>query len=123
MSFAAVKALRESYIRQCSQEPWGEAAAVAVLLGFERISRDSRFSSRTDRDGVDWDEILADVTWSPTELFLINSAATLWNSRNGKVDLGRLYSLDGTFWQVWLQMILAAHTGRVHDGAGERPES
>lgn len=113
MSQADVRNLREMFVRRCATSPWGEAAAVAVLLGFERISCDKRFASRTDREGVDWDEVLADGTWSSTERFLLESAACLWNSRNGKVDLGQIYSLDGNFWKVWHDMVIAVRTGRV----------
>lgn len=113
MSRAEVENLRQTYVRQCSSEPWGEAAAVAVLLRFERISGDNRFASRTDQDGVDWPEVLADSTWSSTERFLIASAAALWNSRNGAVDLSRIAWLDDTFWQVWHDMVIAARTGRI----------
>ena len=118
MSRADVEDLREMYVRQCSADPWGEAAAVAVLLGFGRISGDNRFASHTDRAGVSWGEVLADSTWSPSERFLIASAAALWNGRHGPVDLSRVSWLDDTFWGVWHEMVLAARTGRI-PGPGE----
>lgn len=123
MSRADVTTLREKHIREISQEPWGEAAAVAVLLGFERITGDNRFEAHVDQTGVHWDEVLADGTWSPSERFLIASAAALWNGRNGQVDLSRVSWLDDRFWRVWHDMVIAARTGRIPARHEEETES
>jgi len=119
VSQSDVKNLREKAVRRCSAGPWGEEAAVAVLLGFDRIAGDRRFWMHVDQAGVDFDPILADDTWSTTERFLIATCACLWNSRHGPVDIGQVYSLDSTFWQVWHDMVTAARTGRVPAGTGE----
>jgi hypothetical protein len=113
VSRADVQRLREDFDRRLARSKWGEAAAVAVLLRFERISLDSRLAACTDQEGINWDWVLNDGTWSTNERFLLETAANLWNSRNGKVDLGQVYSLDGTFWRVWSDMVIAARSGRI----------
>ncbi len=117
MSRADVAALRERCIRECARERWGEAAAVAVFPGCERITSDGRFHRHADSDGVAWDAVLADRTWSPAERFLIATAAALWTGRRTGADMSRIGFLDDGFFAVWLAMVTAARTGRVQDAA------
>lgn len=116
MSRADVAALREQYIRQTSREPWGEAAAVVVLLGFDPIVQDDRFAKHVSPCGVDWDSVMADKTWSPTERFLIATATGLWSGRRTMADISRVTRLDGRFLRTWLEMISAAVDGRAPGG-------
>lgn len=113
MSQADVAYLRQEYIRQSTGEPWGEAAAVAVLLGFEPVAADKRLARHVARDGVRWDALLADRTWSAGERFLIATAAGLWNGRLTQVGISQVAFLDDAFFTTWLAMIAAACTGRV----------
>jgi hypothetical protein len=116
VSRAGVAALRGQYIRETAREPWGEAAAVVVLLGFDPIAHDDRFAEHTSPSGVDWDSVMADKTWSPTERFLIATAAGLWSGRRTMADISRVTRLDGRFLRTWLEMISAAVDGRVPEG-------
>jgi hypothetical protein len=113
MSKADVAALRREYILGTAREPWGEAAAVAVLLGFEPVAADKRFAAHARRDGVGWDAVLADETWSSGERFLIATAAGAWNGRRTMVDISRVAWLDDRFLQTWLAIIQARIDGRV----------
>jgi hypothetical protein len=114
-----VAALRQQYVNGTRREPWGEAAAAAVLLGFEPVSADRRFAAHVDRDGVDWDAVLADKTWTATERFLIATAAGAWNGRRTLIDISRVAWLDDTFLQAWLGIIRARIDGRVQDGTSD----
>jgi hypothetical protein len=123
MSFSDVERLLDEYSLRCARSPWGEAAAVAVLLRFGRLSTDRRFSGRVDEEGVDWDAVLADGTWSETEWFMLASAAGLWmGRRSAKVGISDVGSLDDEFFGVWDDMITAYRTGRipVRPGQGDR---
>ena len=51
MSQADIAFLRQEYIRQSTAQRWGEAAAVAVLLGFEPIAGDDRLARHASRGG------------------------------------------------------------------------
>lgn len=114
MSQADVAYLRQEYARQSAGQPWGEAAAVAVLLGFEPVAADERLARHVSRDGVRWDALLADRTWSSGERFLIATGAGLWNGRRrDQVGIAQIVFLDDTFFTAWLAMIAAACTGRV----------
>lgn len=113
MSRADVAGLRDRYVRLASQDSWGEAAAVAVLLGFGPIADDDRFAGHVEPGGVYWDRIMADKTWSPSERFLIATAAGLWSGSRTMADISRVVKLDGRFLQTWLEMISAACGGRV----------
>ena len=108
-----VEALREKLARESSQHRWGEAAAVAVLLGFEPVAGQGRLAVHASSDGIDWEAVLADKTWSPSERFLIGTAAGLWSGRRTMVDISRVAFLDDAFLQAWQDMITAALTGRV----------
>lgn len=119
MSRADVAALRREYILTTVTEPWGEAAAVAVLLGFEPVAADKRFAAHARRDGIDWDAVLADATWSSGERFLIATAAGAWNGRRTMVDISRVAWLDDRFLQTWLAIIQARLDGRVPADAEE----
>jgi hypothetical protein len=48
MAEADVAALRAWYVQACAASPWGEAAAVAVLLGFERVASRPEFARYGD---------------------------------------------------------------------------
>ena len=110
---ADVAALRRECINVTQIEPWGEAAAVAVLLGFEPVAADKRFAAHVDRDGINWDAVLADETWSTGERFLIATAAGLWSGRPHGADVCRSAFLDDDFYEVWLAMVTASRTGKV----------
>lgn len=113
---AQMASLRDEYLGACSRQPWGEAAAVAVLLGFEALASDGRLARRTSSSGVDWDAVLDDRTWSPSERFLVATAAGLWRGRRTQADISRVPFLDDAFFAVWLDMVTAARTGRVPTG-------
>jgi hypothetical protein len=113
VSRADVNALREEYRRASAREPRGEAAAVAVLLGCERLACDDRLARHAGKDGVRWDAVLAESTWSPTERFLLATAAGLWTGRRAEAGISRLGFLDDGFYAVWQAMVTAARTGRI----------
>jgi hypothetical protein len=52
--------LRAKYVTACTIEPWGEAAAVAVLLGFGPIAARPEFARHVTMGGVGWDKVLAE---------------------------------------------------------------
>ena len=113
MADVDVKALRAKYITACALEPWGEAAAVAVLLGFEPIASRREFARHVTRSGVGWDKVLAESVWPASERFMIATAAGLWTSRAHGADVCRVPFLDGEFYAVWLAMVTASLTGKV----------
>ena len=113
MSRADIAALREQYTRQSSQAHWGEAAAVAVLLGFTPIAGDDRLARHASPDGIAWEAVLADKTWSSTERFLIATAAALWGGRRTMADISQVTRLDDDFFRTWLDMVNAAMEGHV----------
>jgi hypothetical protein len=113
MSRAVIAFLRQEYIRQSTGQRWGEAAAVAVLLGFERIAGDDRFARHARRDGIAWDAVLADKTWSTGERFLIATAAGAWNGRRTMIDISRVAYLDDAFFGTWMDIIRARMDGHV----------
>jgi hypothetical protein len=112
---ASVAALRCKYIQATSKDRWGEAAAVAVLLGFEPIAADPRFARHVTRDGIDWDALLAE-SWSPTEQLLIGTAAGIWSGSRTLVDISRVTRLGDEFFGTWTAMIAAMDTGHVPGG-------
>ena len=65
MADADVAALRAKYMTACAIEPWGEAAAVAVLLAFEPIASRREFARHVTRSGVHWDPVLAEPAGRP----------------------------------------------------------
>jgi hypothetical protein len=111
-----VAALRQHYVSTTRREPWGEAAAVAVLLGFAPVAADKRFYAHAGRDGIDWDAVLADETWSSGERFLIATAAGAWHGRRTLIDISRVAWLDDRFLATWLNIVRARIHGRVPDG-------
>ena len=123
MSQAYVAYLRQEYIRQSTGQGWGEAAAVAVLLGFKPIAGDKRLARHADRDGLDWEAILADKTWSPSERFLIATAAGAWSGQRTMIDISRVAYLDDNFFSTWMDIIRACTHGHVPNcpESGERP--
>jgi hypothetical protein len=114
MSAADVAALRAEYAAACARQRWGEAAAVAVLLGFGPVAGHQGFSRHVSAAGADWDEILAGP-WSSGERFLIETAAALWRGW-GTADISRVAFIDDTFFTAWLAMITAARSGRLPQG-------
>ena len=114
MSAADVAALRAEYAAACARQRWGEAAAVAVLLGFRPVAGHRGFSPHVSAGGVDWDTVLA-VPWSSAERFLVETAAALWRGR-GTAEISRVAFVDDSFFAAWQAMITAARSGRVPDG-------
>ncbi|HTQ93460.1 MAG TPA: hypothetical protein VMK84_28585 [Streptosporangiaceae bacterium] len=112
MADADVKALRAKYVTACALEPWGEAAAVAVLLGFRAIAWQHRFIRHVNKGGVDWPALL-DENWSECERFLIATAAGLWTGRPCGADVCKVPFLDDGFYETWLAMVTASRTGKV----------
>ena len=119
MSQADVAFLRQEYIRQSTGQGWGEAAAVAVLLGFKPIASDDRLARHADRDGIEWEAVLTDKTWSSGERLLIATAAGVWSGQRTIVDISRVAYLDNAFLGTWMDIIRACTEGHVPD----RPES
>ena len=109
---ASVAALRRKYVQATSKDRWGEAAAVAVLLGFEPIAADPRFGRHVTRDGISWDALLAE-SWSPAEQLLIGTAAGIWSGSRTLVDISRVTRLGDEFFAAWTAMITAMDTGHV----------
>jgi hypothetical protein len=123
-----VEALRERLASESSRNRRGEAAAVAVLLGFEPVASQDRLAAHASRDGINWEAVLADETWSTGERFLIATAAGLWSGRRTMVDISRVTHLDDAFLQAWQDMITAALTAtfpvtRPARGTAAPPES
>jgi hypothetical protein len=118
VSRADVAALRQQYARATASQPWGEAAAVAVLLGFEPIAGHDRFTPHVTRSGVDWDALLADRAWSSVERFLIGTSAGLWRGRGTQVDIGQVAFLSDDFLTAWLAMVTASVQGHVPASSG-----
>jgi hypothetical protein len=113
MADADVAALRDDLARQCAASRWGEAAAVAVLLGFEPIARHPRFARYAGPAGINWPEALRDRAWSDGERFLIATAAGLWGGRPCGADVSRVPFLSDDFYEAWLAMVTASRTGKV----------
>jgi hypothetical protein len=109
---ANVAALRRKYLEASARDRWGEAAAVAVLLGFEPIAADPRFARHVARDGINWDALLAE-SWSSTEQLLIGTAAGIWSGSRTMVDISRVTRLGDEFFGAWTAMITAMDTGHV----------
>jgi hypothetical protein len=116
MSRADVAALRQEYLQACSREGWGKAAAVAVLLGNERFAGDDRLCRHASKNGVDWDQVLAEGTWSSSEYFILATAAGLWTGRRTQIDISYVGYLDNNFYALWQAMLTAARAGRVPEG-------
>jgi hypothetical protein len=115
-----VEELRDRLTRASARARWGEAAAVAVLLGFEPVAGHERLTAHVGRDGIDWDAVLADQAWSPAERLLIATAAGLWSGRRTMIDISRVPFLHDDALQAWQDMITAALTGRVPAATGRR---
>jgi hypothetical protein len=120
MSQADIAVLRREYVRQSTGQRWGEAAAVAVLLGFEPIAGDDRLARHASRGGIAWDEVLADKTWSPGERFLIATAAGAWSGRRTMIDISRVAHLDDAFLGTWMDIIRACTDGYVPGYPGSK---
>ena len=114
MSAADVAALRAEYAAACARQRWGEAAAVAVLLGFRPIAAHRGFYPHVSAGGVNWDTVLA-VPWSSAERFLVETAAALWRGQ-GTAEISQVAFIDDSFFAAWLAMITAARSGRVPGG-------
>lgn len=120
MSRDDVAEYRRYYLQRTAAQPWGEAAAVAVLLGFGPIADDNRFAAHVDREGVDWDAVLADKSWTASEHFLIATAASAWHGRRTLIDISRVAWLDDDFLQAWLAIVHARIDGYVRQGDPDR---
>jgi len=113
MADADVAALHDDLTRSLLGGPWGEAAAVAVLLAFDPIAGRREFTRHATAGGVHWDKVLADPCWSTGQRFLIATAAGLWTGRAHGADVCRVPFLDDEFYAVWLAMVTASRTGKV----------
>jgi hypothetical protein len=113
MTNANVEELRDYLARQCAASRWGEAAAVAVLLGFEPVAGHSRFGRYVDRSGVDWPAMLKDRCWSEHQRFLIATAAGLWTGNPHGADVCKVPFMGDGFYEAWLAMVVASRTGKV----------
>lgn len=113
MSDADVKALRTRFVAACALEPWGEAAAVAVLLAFEPVAGRREFARHVSMGGVGWDKVLAEPVWSGGERWLIAAAAGLWTGRPHGADVSRIPYLTDEIYEAWLAMVTARVTGKV----------
>jgi hypothetical protein len=106
-----VAALRENLARSLQGGPWGEAAAVAVLLDFKPIAGNPRFAQHVSRNGAGWHALTGDLTWSTAERFLIATAAGLWGGQAYGADVYWVRFLPEDFYAVWQAMITASRTG------------
>jgi hypothetical protein len=116
MASADVTALRAKYVTACATAPWGEAAAVAVLLGYGPVASRPEFARHVTMSGVHWDKVLAEAAWWPEARFLIATAAGLRTGEPHGADVCRVASLDDHEAAVWQAMITARLTGKVPDG-------
>ena len=110
---ADVSALRAKYVTACAAQPWGEAAAVAVLLGFGPVASRREFARHVTMGGVNWGKVLGEPAWSSGERFLIVTAAGLWKSSLQLIDISRVPFLDDEFYAAWLAIVTASRTGKV----------
>jgi len=113
MADADVKALRAKYVTACAAQPWGEAAAVAVLLGYGPVASRREFSRHVSMRGVGWDKMLEEAAWWPEARFLIATAAGLWTGQPYGADVCRLPSLGDAELEAWQAMVTARMTGKV----------
>jgi hypothetical protein len=113
MTDDGIATLREDLARSLAGGPWGEAAAVTVLLSFEPIAGHERFGRYVDRGGADWTAMLKDRAWPTEERFLIATAAGLWTGRPCGADVCRAPFLSDDFYATWLAMVTASRTGKV----------
>jgi hypothetical protein len=111
--------LRAKYAEACALEPWGEAAAVAVLLAYGPIAARPEFRRHVTAGGVHWDKVLAEAAWWPEARFLIATAAGLWTGQPHGADVCRVAFLDASELAAWQAMVTARLTGKVpHRDAG-----
>ncbi len=113
MTDISVAEMRDDLTRQCAETRWGEAAAVVVLLGFERVTARDEFARHVTRAGIWWEKIADEACWSAGERFLIQTAAGLWSGRAAGADVSLLRYLSDDFYTVWLAMVTASRTGVV----------
>lgn len=84
-----------------------EAAAALVVLESSAFAGDQRAWRHVDTDGIDWEAILDDGTWSSGERRLLELGRALWAGR-GTVDAAYLFtSLSRGFEQVVIDAITA----------------
>ncbi len=120
MSEADVVTLRAEYEAACSRERWGEAAAAAVLLGFEPVASRPEFARHVTMGGVGWDKVLAEAAWWPEARFLIATAAGLWTGQPHGADVCKAAFLDDDECKVRLAMVTARLTGKVPESSSEK---
>lgn len=113
MAEADVTALRAKYETACAASPWGEAAAVAVLLGYEPVASRREFARHVTMGGVHWERVLDEAAWWPEARYLIASAAGLWTGQPHGADVCKAAFLDDDECKVWLAMVTARLTGKV----------
>ncbi len=118
MSEGTVQRLRAKYVTACTIKPWGEAAAVAVLLGYGPVAARPEFSRHVTMGGVNWDKALAEAAWWPEAKFLIATAAGLWTGQPYGADVCQAPFLGDDELAVWQAMVTARLTGKVPGGDG-----
>lgn len=110
MTDSGVAALRADLMRSLASGPWGEAAAVVVLLDFKPIGANPRFARYVERGGVEWAAVLRE-NWSDGERFLIATCAGLWTGTAHGADVCRVPYLDDRFYAAWLAMVDLSRSG------------
>lgn len=85
-----------------------EAAAAVVILCDPIFARDGRVWAHVDDDiqGIHFDDILGEGTWSSGERVLLQLAANLW-SGSGHVDMAAICGLSDGFFTVAMEAIEA----------------
>ena len=113
MAKADVAAMRVKYVTACAAEPWGEAAAVAVLLAYDPIAARPEFARHVGRSGIAWAQALDEPAWWPEARFLIATAAGLWTGEPYGADVCGILHLDDSELAAWQAMVAARLTGKV----------
>jgi hypothetical protein len=110
---ADLTALKERYQREAAERS-GEHAAVAVFLAGSRLVGDHRFTRHADARGIDWAAITEDGTWSPGELMILRTAASLFKSGGHEISVGRAAGfLDDDGFALFMAMIQARRTAVI----------
>ena len=110
---ADLAALKARFQREAAERS-GEHAAVAVFLSGSRLVHDHRFTRHADARGIDWAAIAEDGTWSPGELLMLRTAASLFKSGGYEVSIGRAAGfLEDDDFELFTAMIQARRTAQI----------
>lgn len=110
---ADLAALKARFQREAAGRS-GEHAAVAVFLAGSRLVDDRRFTRHADDRGIDWAAITEDGTWSPGELMILCTAASLFKSGGYEISVGRAAGfLDDDDFALFTAMIQARRTAVI----------